>query len=623
MYISHFEVSNYKSYRRPAALDLLPGFNVITGQNNAGKTSLLEALSLTFSGLAHRSLQTVPVPGVLPANASAASITLVVMRQELMNLLRSAGGTYYIARPVNSFRFPNGNLFDGTNDSLNQFAEWFLSNQKFALKVRRTILENRVDDDWVSEDSGFGLYAAVPEHQQGTRQFIAFSLSQNGEVVQHGNRNGASSTDLALWLVKMVRPRIYRFFAERFNVGHSATGTSTVLASNAQNLPEVLNILQHNIQRFLHLNQLLHQILPQVQQISVHPIGPSQLEITAWAHDPASQREDLAFPLHQCGSGIGQVAAILYVVLTAVHPQVIIIDEPQSLLHPGAVRKLIEVLKQFPQHQYILSTHSPSVITAANPATVTLAKLTNGETGFQEINTAQAQDVQLYLAEVGARLSDVFGADNVLWVEGQTEELAFPKILSAIRGRSLMGTAIVGIRQTGDLEGRDAKRVFELYRRLSNAASLLPPALGYVLDPECRPAAALDDLKRESHNKAQFLPRRMFENYLLNSGAVASIANGIEGFRTPAISPAEVAERIERKKDDLHYYCAGSRAIPANPNTHVDGARILKEIFSELSENRVTYDKVRHSVALTNWLIENQPNELDEVADFLISVLDS
>ena len=161
----------------------------------------------------------------------------------------------------------------------------------------------------------------------------------------------------------------------------------------------------------------------------------------------------MALPLNQCGSGIGQVAAILYVVLTANHPQVIIIDEPQSLLHPGAIRKLIEVLKRYPQHQYIMATHSPTVITSANPATVTVARLEGVETRLQAIDIRQTQDLQLYLADIGARLSDVFGADNILWVEGQTEELAFPLILSQIAHRSLMGTAIVGIRQTGDLEG--------------------------------------------------------------------------------------------------------------------------------------------------------------------------
>lgn len=50
--------------------------------------------------------------------------------------------------------------------------------------------------------------------------------------------------------------------------------------------------------------------------------------------------------LAESDTGIGQVLAILYVVIMAKYNQVIIIDEPQSFLHPGAVRKLIEILKQ-------------------------------------------------------------------------------------------------------------------------------------------------------------------------------------------------------------------------------------------------------------------------------------
>jgi len=47
-------------------------------------------------------------------------------------------------------------------------------------------------------------------------------------------------------------------------------------------------------------------------------------------------------PLSESGTGVGQVLAILYVVFTSEYPRTIVIDEPQSFLHPGAVRKLFE-----------------------------------------------------------------------------------------------------------------------------------------------------------------------------------------------------------------------------------------------------------------------------------------
>ncbi|MGH7492678.1 MAG: hypothetical protein ACREOO_09820, partial [bacterium] len=112
------------------------------------------------------------------------------------------------------------------------------------------------------------------------------------------------------------------------------------------------------------------------------------------------------------------------------------------------------------------------------------------------------------LTEVGARLSDVFGAEDILWVEGHTEELCFPLILSRIAKQGLLGTAIIGIVQIGDLEGKHSKTIFEIYERLSKGRGLLPPALGFIFDQEGRSERECKDLIRQSGGKVFFLPRR-------------------------------------------------------------------------------------------------------------------
>jgi AAA15 family ATPase/GTPase len=48
MYISRFQLLNYKSFRDSGVLEFQPGINIIVGANNSGKTALLEALSLSF-----------------------------------------------------------------------------------------------------------------------------------------------------------------------------------------------------------------------------------------------------------------------------------------------------------------------------------------------------------------------------------------------------------------------------------------------------------------------------------------------------------------------------------------------------------------------------------------------
>ncbi len=49
-------------------------------------------------------------------------------------------------------------------------------------------------------------------------------------------------------------------------------------------------------------------------------------------------------------------------------------------------------------------------------------------------------------------MSDVFGADNVLWVEGRTEEACFPVIWGSAPtpNERVTATVILGVRQTGD-----------------------------------------------------------------------------------------------------------------------------------------------------------------------------
>ena len=60
MRISSFRLKNYKSFVDSEEIEFSEGFNVIVGPNNAGKTTLLEALSLSFVGKPHKSILTLP-----------------------------------------------------------------------------------------------------------------------------------------------------------------------------------------------------------------------------------------------------------------------------------------------------------------------------------------------------------------------------------------------------------------------------------------------------------------------------------------------------------------------------------------------------------------------------------
>ncbi|MCH8269152.1 MAG: ATP-binding protein [Acidobacteria bacterium] len=368
---------------------------------------------------------------------------------------------------------------------------------------------------------------------------------------------------------------------------------------------------------------MVKRVLTQVRWVSTNP-SKGGAEIRVWPIDANTQRIDLTVPLDKSGSGIGQVLGMLYVVMNTDRSSVILIDEPQSFLHPGAVRKLLEILRGYPRHQFIIATHSPTVITSSNPQTITMIRLQDCESVLEPIDSNDAKQLQVYLAEVGARLADVFGADNVLWVEGKTEEISLPIILEKIAQKPLMGTSILGLRSTGELKGKDAERIVDIYNRLSRSGTLIPPAIGFCLDRECLTPQERDALNRRCNNQIVFTNRRMYENYLLNPKAICSVVNGIEGFRSPPITEEEVKKFFEDSlKDNKYFSPFAYDGNSENWVNDVNGAKLLSALFAQLSETRVRYEKIEHSIALTERIVENSPEDLREIADQLVRILES
>lgn len=625
MYISRFQLGNYKSFHVPEALEFRRGFNIVSGQNNAGKTALLEAVGLNFAGKPHRSIKTVPARDTVPDQVSWADVSFTLPRGEVIEFLRVLRGQMFrVPQPSlgSEFAAKVGWSDQDWDGSTRRLLDAILSEDFLTFNLRASADPGHAISFGVREGPSLSLYpprVTFVTSSSVRYELATFSHTDESGIRSHGLIGDSNASDLGVSLAGLFRNHVYRFTAERMNVGQGPHGPGTQLAQNAVNLPEVLAQLQHNPSRFAALNRTLNVILPQVKQVSVRGVIPGQLEIVVWPHDPETQREDLAVPLLESGTGISQVLAILYVVMTSNRPQVIIIDEPQSFLHPGAARKLVEFLRMGGRHQYIIASHSPTIIAAADPKTITLVRYENGESTLRQLDTKLEKGMQATLAEVGVRLSDSFGADNILWVEGRTEEKCFRLIVERVLKRPLRGMEILGIRQTGDLESKDARKVLEIYRGLAEGASLLPPAVAFILDQECRDAGAKRDLRKLSEGRVRFLPRRMYENYLLNSEAIAAIVNAIPDFSSTSIAPEALGAAISARLANRGFHCSGTALF--NLAT-VDGARVLAEIFNEFSQTRVSYQKVWHGTALTEWLIEHCPEDLAEVRVLLEEIFD-
>ena len=634
MYISKIRVQNYKAFYDSDWIEFEPGINIISGQNHSGKTALLEALSRNFGNIPHKSIKTLLRRSSSSTKYSQVEIGIKITKEEISNFLtkeqtNSENYKLFLPHPI-----------DGTD--LQPICNELDKNIKKidSLEITLPCMSNGIDDKVLKEKihqlSELTFKAYTPKYHKyrgsgNTLEAKIFEVS-NSEV-RASNPTNIESEELTL--VKIfsdIREKIYRFHAERKNIGVCKFGNSLALKSDASNLVEVIHCLQSRFpSKFNQFNNLVSVVLPHITRISTRPIvnnDKNEVELRIWSIDPETDRDDLAFPLESCGTGVSQVLAILYVVVTLQEPRTIIIDEPQSFLHPGAARKLIEILQDFPQHQYFISTHSPSIISAANPSTITLLKYQDSEATPISISSDDSDEMRSLLDEVGVHLSDVFGSDNILWVEGPTEERCFPTILRKVAKIPLRGTQILAVKNTGDFENKNkikSEIYFDIYDRLSGGKALLPPAVGFIFDNEEKLGQDITDLKKRSKGKLHFLNRRMYENYLLDPEAISSIANQCN-FRDGTISVLEIEKWITEYKQQWKdkKIRKGEKEEKLTDDywlKKVHAACLLEALFRHFSDGKVIYRKTTHSVKLTEWIVENKPEQLQDIADLLKDIL--
>jgi len=417
----------------------------------------------------------------------------------------------------------------------------------------------------------------------------------------------SSPLDFSSMMIDGIVKAVHAFRAERMPIPTAPERVNEV-SPDAANLFQSLHTLQGNSPRFAKFKLLVREVLPQIEDITVSLANDNKLSVLLWNSAAIRDREDLAIQLTESGTGVGQVLAVLSILVTSDSPRVIIIDEPQSFLHPGAARKLMEILQSHTDHQYIISTHSPVIVGGVRPAKLLHVQKTGAESAVTEIDTIDTDALRAYLLDLGVSLSDVFGADAVLWVEGATEELCFPLIAKHLLTGAPLGILIVGVKDTGRLHARIAEDVYDLYERLSRGTALLPPAVGYIFDREGKSDSKCEDIRRKGHGRVHFTDARMFENYLLVPSAIATVMNEIAGFRASPVSADEVATCLAEE-------------VGTGPKqdwiADVHGAQVLDDLFTRLSEGRVTYNKTTHGLALTRAILAQSPGELRTIADLI------
>ena len=598
MWIKQVEIENFKSFYKTQTLTFEPGFNLILGANNSGKSTVLQALDLTqVPAIAHRSVASAPTRTTQQRAQPRSVVAVSMSPQEFRQM--SGTGTWYLpirASQMNALTLPD--LQAGLMRLLNGpdvVVEYERSNTP-----RIKFSGEQIETEWsVQGGSEASECILVDERDDGPSASSIQRMEGIGSIFEPIR---ASSSQ-----------RMYRFEASRSPAPTARLAANGLLLPNASNLASCINHLSSNDpEGHRQLCEWTQRVLPNVHWLLAPPIDDMSLELRCWQRPHAERRDDLVVPLNQGGSGVGNVVAALYVVLTARTPQVICIDEINQFLHPKALRELLNILAiEGKQHQYILTAHSAEVISAVKASTVTMLTLKDGVTTVRQTDHAGLAKLRDGFADLGIRATEMHGRDHVLWVEGQTEELVLPTLLRHFCPEYAAGTAVLRVHDTGlfDKSGLDPIRALGIHARLTEASALVPPMIAILLDREKRSRAERKRLEEDKRGRLRFLPRRMLENFLLHPTAIAAALK-------------DLGEDVETERVAQSLSAAASvQDLCDSDLESVDGTKLLKTIFAEISQARHEFKKTRDIPNIVDWLLENEPTFLKPLGVWLQTIM--
>jgi predicted ATP-dependent endonuclease of OLD family len=208
--------------------------------------------------------------------------------------------------------------------------------------------------------------------------------------------------------------------------------------------------------------------------------------------------------LKDLGTGVEQLLMTLTVGLMEAPPFTLVIEEPETNLHPAAQRALLGLLQAWAaDRQGIIATHSP-VMLDWSPGGDRLWLVTrNQETSHVD---PVGEDPLPVLRSLGVRLSDVLSADRILVVEGPSDE----EILAAWFPGLLRNPRVAVIRGGG---GDYASHANQLASWLAGIDRAGLRSVLYLRDRDELSAATLERLTASP--AVYVLERRELENYLL------------------------------------------------------------------------------------------------------------
>ncbi|MGD0941833.1 MAG: AAA family ATPase [Terracidiphilus sp.] len=173
------------------------------------------------------------------------------------------------------------------------------------------------------------------------------------------------------------------------------------LLSDGSNAASVLGGIKADSALFRRLFEILSTVIPDLERVRPQTIGRKQhlRFVQQWSPD-----ERVLFDAFNMSDGTLRAFGILLALFQNERPDVLLIEEPETSLHPAATAAIVETLREESiKSQIIISTHSPEVLDLARPESDNFKVVTwsKGQTHIGDITGAAKSSLQNHLASAG------------------------------------------------------------------------------------------------------------------------------------------------------------------------------------------------------------------------------
>jgi energy-coupling factor transporter ATP-binding protein EcfA2 len=196
------------------------------------------------------------------------------------------------------------------------------------------------------------------------------------------------------------------------------------------------------------------------------PISPQQVTIKL-----RDRYAGFDVPIDQTGTGVNQLLHLIATVLFMPPGRLLLIDEPQLHLHPGAEKALAAFLRRHPEHDYVMATHSQVFINALSPDRAWLLTRDQHGTRVRSVFGEQLSRAHV-LREIGVTPGDLVLGERVLLVEGPADVEILPVLMRRLGWDPIRLNCVTLQLQGGDT-ARPLRDVIAELRRVLNLPMMI------------------------------------------------------------------------------------------------------------------------------------------------------